>query len=378
MADKIKRSVKIFLALAIIVAGVLGLAYGIQAKYQIIKTEASLEKNSDIAPADSVAIDFSLPLLQSGYADGIRIVPATAVSVRWENNRKLIITAQKNWQPGTNYQIFLPQSTTVFLAKMGGSKLEFSTVKYPQVTSVSPGDGATDALVDAESPIVVDFNKSTQGFFIKYVLNPENLMIYQNNLQKTEFKLLPKDPVVDGQPYDLKIFAKPANADDSSYTQIGESRFKTFSIADVVWEKDFSLRLAQARKYTRPKITAGKYIDINLAQQIMTTFEDGKLLDSYMVSSGKPGYETPPGNYKIENKTPRAWSKEFGLFMPWWNALVPSGKIGIHELPEWPGGYKEGAAHLGTPVSHGCVRLGVGPAKIVYDWAPIGTPVVVY
>ena len=34
-------------------------------------------------------------------------------------------------------------------------------------------------------------------------------------------------------------------------------------------------------------------------------------------------------------------------------------------------------SHLGKPASHGCVRLGIGPAKELYDWAPIGTRVVV-
>ena len=64
--------------------------------------------------------------------------------------------------------------------------------------------------------------------------------------------------------------------------------------------------------------------------------------------------------------------------MPNWMALVASGKFGIHELPEWPSGYKEGASHLGSPVSHGCVRLGVGPSKRVYDFAEVGTPVIVH
>jgi hypothetical protein len=66
------------------------------------------------------------------------------------------------------------------------------------------------------------------------------------------------------------------------------------------------------------------------------------------------------------------------LYMPYWMAITPDGKYGIHELPEWPGGYKEGANHLGRPVSHGCVRLGVGAAKTVYEWASEGTTVVVH
>ena len=59
--------------------------------------------------------------------------------------------------------------------------------------------------------------------------------------------------------------------------------------------------------------------------------------------------------------------------MPFWMQFTGMGH-GIHELPEWPGGYKEGAAHLGIPVSHGCVRLGIGPAQTVYNWADKGTP----
>jgi lipoprotein-anchoring transpeptidase ErfK/SrfK len=88
--------------------------------------------------------------------------------------------------------------------------------------------------------------------------------------------------------------------------------------------------------------------------------------------------DTPRGRYAIQNKAVRPWSKAYSLYMPYWQAITPDGKYGIHELPEWPGGYKEGANHLGTPVSHGCMRLGIGPAKRVYEWAPIGTPVVIY
>jgi lipoprotein-anchoring transpeptidase ErfK/SrfK len=59
-------------------------------------------------------------------------------------------------------------------------------------------------------------------------------------------------------------------------------------------------------------------------------------------------------------------------------AIRADGKYGLHELPEWPNGYKEGASHLGIPVSHGCVRLGVGAAVRVFNWVEIGTPVVIY
>jgi len=53
-------------------------------------------------------------------------------------------------------------------------------------------------------------------------------------------------------------------------------------------------------------------------------------------------------------------------------------KYGLHELPEWANGYKEGQNHLGIPVSHGCVRLGIGDAAQVYNWAEVGTPVYIH
>lgn len=122
-----------------------------------------------------------------------------------------------------------------------------------------------------------------------------------------------------------------------------------------------------------PGMFEGKYIEINLTEQRMYTFEGSNLINSYIVSTGKWSMPTPTGVFYIQDKTARAWSNKYKLYMPWWNSI--GGSYGIHELPEWPNGYKEGEAHLGTPVSHGCIRLGVGSAEEVYNWAPIGTAV---
>ncbi len=59
--------------------------------------------------------------------------------------------------------------------------------------------------------------------------------------------------------------------------------------------------------------------------------------------------------------------------MPFWMNFYRG--YGIHELPYWPNGYREGEDHLGMPVSHGCVRLGIGNAEKLFNWAEIGIPV---
>ena len=193
--------------------------------------------------------------------------------------------------------------------------------------------GAVDCL-KGEGPMTADLVQPTKDFLIRFDVNP------------------------------------PAKAYASSFEILPhESR---------VWNKGFSVRIEQAKASTRPKMLKGRYIDINLSAQILSIFDDGKLLDLYLVSTGKSGMETPRGTHSIVKKIPRAWSEKYGRFMPYWMAITPGGSFGIHELPEWPGGSIEGANDLGIPVSHGCVRLGIGPARRVYDWAEVGTPVVVY
>lgn len=123
--------------------------------------------------------------------------------------------------------------------------------------------------------------------------------------------------------------------------------------------------------------TLPKRIEINTGAQELSYFLGGVRLEKFPVSTGKPGMATPKGHFKIDGKHLRAWSRAWGLWMPYWMSLR-NGYFGIHELPEWPGGKKEGEDHLGKPVSHGCIRLGVGPAEFLYSWAPVGTPVFIY
>ncbi len=120
-----------------------------------------------------------------------------------------------------------------------------------------------------------------------------------------------------------------------------------------------------------------KRIEISLAEQELAYYLGDVELGRFPVSTGKKGSPTPTGEFKVYSKHPRAWSNRAKLWMPNWMAFYPTGLYGIHELPEWPGGKKEGEDHLGTPASGGCVRLGVGAAKTLYDWAPVGTKVVI-
>jgi len=119
-----------------------------------------------------------------------------------------------------------------------------------------------------------------------------------------------------------------------------------------------------------------KRIEINTGEQTLAYFLDGVKMGEYSVSSGKASMPTPKGHFDIINKHPKAWSP-YGLWMPYWMGLK-DGSFGLHQLPVWPNGYREGEDHLGKPVSHGCIRLGVKPAEELYEWTEVGTPVFIY
>lgn len=126
---------------------------------------------------------------------------------------------------------------------------------------------------------------------------------------------------------------------------------------------------------------SGKKIVISLSKQTMNLFERGRLVSVRRVSTGKWSTPTPTGSFAVKNKIPVAYSRAYGLYMENWMAFSADGRYGLHSLPFWKlrsgGRLYEGAAHIGTPVSHGCVRQTLAESKTLFDWAVVGTPVVI-
>lgn len=119
-----------------------------------------------------------------------------------------------------------------------------------------------------------------------------------------------------------------------------------------------------------------KRIEIDLSSQTLKLLQGNTIIAHYLISSGRPGMETPRGRFRVLGKEVNHWSRKYSLYMPY--SLRFYGDFFIHELPYWPGGYREGRWHLSIPVSHGCVRLGIGAARRVYRFAKIGMGVFIH
>lgn len=124
-----------------------------------------------------------------------------------------------------------------------------------------------------------------------------------------------------------------------------------------------------------------RYIDIDVTQQKFRYYEQGFLLNEFLTSTGKPSTPTRLGEFKVISKYPIAWGAGDGQVwkMPFFIGFYTAGNLenGIHELP-FINGYREGARSLGIAVSHGCVRLAIGPAEEVFNWVRIGDQVIVH
>jgi len=108
----------------------------------------------------------------------------------------------------------------------------------------------------------------------------------------------------------------------------------------------------------------------------MYAYLDGQLVYSFIASTGM-GNSTRVGTFHVLDKIPNAYGATWNIWMPDWLGIYYSGSLenGIHALPILPGGARLWSGYLGTPISFGCVVLGVDEALQLYNWADVGTPV---
>ncbi|MBI3977642.1 MAG: L,D-transpeptidase family protein [Chloroflexi bacterium] len=119
-----------------------------------------------------------------------------------------------------------------------------------------------------------------------------------------------------------------------------------------------------------------RVIDVDLTRQRLVLVEDDQPVFESAAATGVPGGETPPGTFFVQYKMPsarfRGVNPDGSAYdipnVPW--VLAFWGDYTIHGAP-W-------RRRFGAPGSAGCVSLPTEAARAVYEWAPVGTPIVVH
>jgi lipoprotein-anchoring transpeptidase ErfK/SrfK len=117
-----------------------------------------------------------------------------------------------------------------------------------------------------------------------------------------------------------------------------------------------------------------KLLVSNVNTKKLWAYQNGQLVNTFLSSDGKPDDPTPLGEFHIRAKLTKQTMTGPGYVqpnVPWINYFDNSGDA-IH------GVYWRPASVFGNVnTSHGCVGLPVDQAEWVYNWAPIGTTVII-
>lgn len=115
----------------------------------------------------------------------------------------------------------------------------------------------------------------------------------------------------------------------------------------------------------RPHDPSKVVVKLSTSTQNLYVMEGDRLLMAVQGNVGKPGAETPTGNFTIYNKDKnhrRISEPDAGYPMAYWCEFKPA--YGFHEGFVWS-----------VPRTHGCVRLHREAAARLYALTRIGTPV---
>jgi peptidoglycan hydrolase-like protein with peptidoglycan-binding domain len=109
----------------------------------------------------------------------------------------------------------------------------------------------------------------------------------------------------------------------------------------------------------------GRRVEVLLDRQLALVIDGSRVTRVVDVSTGKPGFETPTGSFRVTRKEQRSWSVPYKVWLPWASYFV--GGVAFHEYPDVPP----------SAASHGCVRVPRWDAQWLYQQTPIGTAVTV-
>jgi hypothetical protein len=117
----------------------------------------------------------------------------------------------------------------------------------------------------------------------------------------------------------------------------------------------------------------GKWINVNLGQQIVTAYEGGKPIKVTLVSTGKAATPTEVGIWKIYWRLPKQTMQGGNLAAGDYYRLedVPFPQYFHMSGESFHGTYWHD--NFGKPMSHGCVNMSTPMAGWLYGWANIGT-----
>lgn len=154
------------------------------------------------------------------------------------------------------------------------------------------------------------------------------------------------------------------------------STIALFPVLPNAYFQSIALLPVQAQSATAEEMNALKrsnrrWIEVNLSRQRLIAWQGRNPVYAVIVSTGNAANPTPAGVFAVQSRhrQTRMQGDDYDVpDVPY--TLYYSGSYAIH------GAYWHRS--FGTPVSHGCVNVAVDHARWLFNWASVGTPVIVH
>jgi hypothetical protein len=168
-----------------------------------------------------------------------------------------------------------------------------------------------------------------------------------------------------------------ASADNPTWARLSDGAYVHSSLLRPVALPTMPAMPAQGAALT------GHWIDVNLTQQTVVAYDGQTPVYMARTSSGRPGWETVPGNFSIGRRVASETmssstlpvSREMASYhldnVRWTQYFSADGKA-LHE------NYWKPVDQIGVPSSHGCLGLASNDAKWFWDFATVGTPLIIH
>ena len=171
-----------------------------------------------------------------------------------------------------------------------------------------------------------------------------------------------------GQPKNIDFFPYPQ--DFSGGVNVACGNFQKDSTNEII--------TAPGKRLPDGRVDLYKYIEVDLSSQILKYFENGYKIDEYYISSGVWRHPTPTGEFKVQHKLLKTR-------MTWVYGPDNPDNYDLPDVPHVLSFYGPFTIHgaywhhnFGHRMSHGCVNEPLKKAAQLYQWASIGTPVIIH
>jgi peptidoglycan hydrolase-like protein with peptidoglycan-binding domain len=112
--------------------------------------------------------------------------------------------------------------------------------------------------------------------------------------------------------------------------------------------------------------TPSAHVEVDRTRQLLVLVRGGRAAAVYAASTGRRGFETPVGRFRVAYQQQRSWSAEYSTWLPWASYFIAARGIAVHAGQTPP-----------RPDSHGCVRVPAPFAQRIYGAMQPGTVVIV-